>query len=324
MSGLLIIAALLPVLFGLGLVASTVFERRQAGLRQRIGHSIGLYVADVGEALNNLRLDASSQASASGILRWLPESIGSRIQGALGATGDKITTLHLIIAGCVGAILAEVLGSILLALNGLAVLGLILAGAVALPYVVVRFFQGRFQTGFLQAFPDALDLIVRAVRAGLPVADAIENVGNEVSGPVGKEFRQVHEGMTIGIELEQELLRTAERVRLIEFRFFIVALALQKRTGGNLAETLENLSLTIRKRREMWLKARAMMSESRASAWLIAILPFVGGGAIYFISPYYIQILFQDSRGRILLGMAVLLLAGGVFIMRTMIKRSMR
>ena len=322
MSGVLIIAAALPILFGLGFVASLVSERRQAGVRARIGHSIGVYTADLDDAVGPLRLDARPRAA--GILSWLPESFGSGIEIALGATGDRVTTLHLVIAGCVGAIVAELLGSVLLGLHGFLVLLLVLAGATGLPYAVVKFMQAKFQAGFLLSFPDALDLIVRAVRAGLPVADAIENVGIEVAGPVGKVFRQVHQGITIGIELEQELLRAAERVRLIEFRFFIVALALQKRTGGNLAETLENLSLTIRRRREMWLKARAMMSESRASAWLIGILPFIGGTAIYFINPGYIRILFEDPRGRILLGVAVLLLAGGVFIMRTMIKRSMR
>jgi tight adherence protein B len=324
MSGVLIIAALLPVLFGFGFVVSVVLERRQAGLRQRIGHGIGVYGADLGDALGTLRLDARSAAASSGVLSWLPNSLGNRIEAALGATGGRLTTFHLVIAGCVGAVLAEVLGSVLLSLQGFLVLLLMLAGAIALPYAVVRFMQARFQAGFLQFFPDALDLIVRAVRAGLPVADAIENVANEIAGPVGKEFRQVHQGMTIGIELEEELLRAAERIRLIEFRFFIVALTLQKRTGGNLAETLENLSLTIRRRREMWLKARAMMSESRASAWLIGILPFIGGGAIYFINPFYIKILFEDPRGKTLLGVAVMLLAGGVFIMRVMIKRSMR
>ena len=324
MSSVLVIAALLPVLIGVVLIATVALERRQAGVRQRIGHSIGIFTADLGDTLNTFRLDAAPRASASGVLRWVPESLGTRIEGALGATGDQITALHLLIAACGGAILADVLGSVLLDLNGLVVLPLVLAGAVAVPYGIIKFFQARFQAGFLQSFPDALDLIVRAVRAGLPVADAIENVGNEITGPVGKDFRKVHEGMTIGIELEQELLRTAERVRVIEFRFFIVALALQKRTGGNLAETLENLSLTIRRRREMWMKARAMMSESRASAWLIGILPFIGGAAIYFINPPYIKVLFEDPRGRILLGVAILLLAGGAFIMRTMIKRSMR
>ena len=323
MSSVLIIAALLPILFGLWLAASVVFERRQAGLRQRIGQSIGVYTADLADATPTLRLD-TPKATATGALRWLPVSLGLRIEAALGATGGRATTFHLVIAGCIGAILTELLASVLLGLHGVVALFLMFAGAVALPYGVVKFMQAKFQAGFLQSFPDALDLIVRAVRAGLPVADAIENVGAEVAGPVGKEFRKVHQGMTIGIELDQELLRTAERVRLVEFRFFIVALALQKRTGGNLAETLENLSLTIRRRREMWLKARAMMSESRASAWLIGILPFIGGGAIYFINPTYIEMLFQDPRGRILLGAAILLLGGGVFIMRTMIKRSMR
>jgi tight adherence protein B len=322
MSSILVAAAALPIFFGLALVASVVVERREAALRQRIGHSIGAY-ADLGATSAPLRLDAAS-AHSSGALSWLPAPLGRNIEAAIGATGDKIRGLHLVLTGCIGAILADVLGAVLLSLHVVLLLPLMAAAALALPYVLLKYMQAQFQSQFLESFPDALDLIVRAVRAGLPVADAIETVGVEVTGPVGKEFRQVHQGMSIGIDLDQELLRTAARVRLIEFRFFIVALALQRRTGGNLAETLENLSLTIRRRREMWMKARAIMSESRASAWLIGILPFVGGTAIYFISPQYIEMLFKDPRGRILLGVAVMLLVSGAFIMRTMIKRSMR
>lgn len=324
MSNLLIIAALLPLLIGFALIATMVSERRQAALRERIGHSIGIATQVVSGESPALRLDAPSSVEASGLLAWMPGKFGSQIEAALGATGDKLTIFHVVIIGCIGAILVDVVAAILLSLNSLIVLLLMIAGALGLPYAVVKFMQARYQAAFLQSFPDALDLIVRAVRAGLPVPDAIENVGVEIAGPVGKEFRTVHEGMTIGIELDRQLLRTAERVRLIEFRFFIVALALQRRTGGNLAETIENLSLTIRRRREMWLKARAMMSESRASAWLIGILPFIGGGAIYFLSPHYVEMLFNDPRGRTLLGVAIMLLAGGALIMRTMIKRSMQ
>src|SRR5690348_14626035 len=113
MSGILIVAAVLPILFGLALVGSVVLERRQAGLRQRIGHSIGLYSADLGETLGaTLRLDARRRAE--GILGWLPESFGGRIEGALGATGDRVTTFHVVIAGCVGAVLAQLFASLLL------------------------------------------------------------------------------------------------------------------------------------------------------------------------------------------------------------------
>lgn len=321
MNSVLFLAAVIPVLLGVLLAASVISERRQVTLRQRIGHSIGSLVAQASPQAPRLDTGGDDRAGALG---WLPSSLGTRIELALGATGDRITVTHLMLIGAAGALLAFAITGVLLSINPLGVLVVMVTCAIGLPYLVTRFMQTRFETAFLSSFPDALDLIVRSVRAGLPVSDAIETVGHEIDGPVGTEFRRVHEGVVIGMQLEEELQRAAIRIRSIEFRFFIVALALQKRTGGNLAETLENLSVMIRRRKEMWLKARAMMSESRASAWLIGILPFVGGTAIYIINSKYIDMLFFDPRGKILLFTAILLLVGGAFIMRSMIKRSMR
>jgi len=322
MNGILIIAAALPVLFGVAIAASSIADRRRTLLRQRISHSIGMYTAPAVTALN-LPLDAAKE-NLSPALRWLPLSVAKQIEVALGATGDRITVRHLLLTGSVAGALVLFLIERLLSPSPILALPMAAAAALAAPFALVRHAQGRFQTIFLNAFPDALDLIVRAVRAGLPLADAIETVGEEISGPVGAEFRNVHDGVTIGLELEQELIRAAERIRAVEFRFFIVALSLQRRTGGNLAETLENLSLTIRRRKEMWLKARAVMSESRASAWLIGLMPFISGGAIYFLSPNYMQMLLADPRGKMILGAALLSVATGAFIMRTMIKGAMR
>jgi tight adherence protein B len=306
----------------MALIASIITERRQTTVRQRISQNIGNYVAPLGTAPSSPRLERSAQKTGT-MAGWVPADLQQRLDLALGATGDKIKFPHLLLCGCVGALLAYGVVGILLGFGPAMSLPLMAAAAFLLPYGVLRFMQAKFQSLFLTAFPDALDLIVRAVRAGLPVTDAIETVGYEIGGPVGAEFRRVHEGVSIGLDLEQELTRAATRIRSVEFRFFIVTLNLQRRTGGNLAETLENLSLTIRRRKEMWAKARALMSEARASGWLIGALPFVGGGAIYFINPVYMGMLFNDPRGKMLLGIAILLLAGGAYVMRSMIKRSM-
>lgn len=323
MNSVLTVAAALPLVLGAALVATSVADRKRAALRQRISHNLSVYTG-IADSDQSLRLDTGGPETANPALRWLPAGLGPRIEAALAATGDRVTSTHLVFLGSLGGLIAYLLTRTLAGLNPLLVLPVMLATALALPIFFVRFKQARFQASFLSSFPDALDLIVRAVRAGLPVSDALETVGTEIIGPVGAEFRRIHQGVTIGLDLEQELQRAAKRIRLIEFQFFIVALALQRRTGGNLAETLDNLATTIRRRKEMWMKARALMSESRASAWLIGILPFVGATAIYFINASYIGMLVYDPRGKIMLFTAIVLLLSGAYIMRTMIKRSMR
>jgi len=242
----------------------------------------------------------------------------------LDATGNRIVLWHLFLAGGVSGALVYLLFGRILSFSPMFSLVLAVAIAIAAAAALLRAAKARFQKIFLHAFPDALDLMVRAVRAGLPLADAIETIGVEISGPVGAEFRRIRDGVTIGLELERALECAAARIQAMEFRFFIVALSLQRRTGGNLAETLDNLSSTIRQRKEMGLKARALMSESVASAWLIGLLPFVAGTAIYYLNASYIQLLFSDPRGQTILGMAIGTLGVGVFIIRTMIRGAAR
>lgn len=323
MTGIMVMAVALPVVFGLAIVAVSIADRRQALLQQQIRNSIGIYAAP--EAASSApSLDAGIQENVQTLLRWLPTSLTKRLQLALGATGDRIAPWHFFLASGVSGALIFILVSRLLSLSWVLSVAITAAAVIVAPVALFRAAKARFQKAFLHSFPDGLDLMVRAVRAGLPLADAIETIGMEIGGPVGAEFRRVRDGVTIGVELEQALQSAAVRVQATEFRFFIVALSLQRRTGGNLAETLENLSSTIRQRKEMGLKASALMSEPVASAWLIGLLPFVAGTGIYFLNANYMQLLFNDPRGQTILGMAAATLGVGVFIIRTMIKGAVR
>jgi len=173
---------------------------------------------------------------------------------------------------------------------------------------------------FVALFPEAIDLMVRALRAGLPITEAIVNAGQEISDPIGVEFRGIEAGMRLGRDLDSLLWDIAKRIDVSEFRFFIIALSVQRETGGNLAETLNNLSLVLRGRRAMRAKARAMASEARASTAILGSLPVLVTIMLMFTSPTYIAPMFSDVRGLIMLGIAVGMLLSGVGIMVKMAK----
>jgi tight adherence protein B len=168
---------------------------------------------------------------------------------------------------------------------------------------------------FVALFPEAIDLMVRALRAGLPITEAIVNAGQEMGDPIGVEFRGIEAGMKLGRDLDSLLWDIAKRIEVPEFRFFIIALSVQRETGGNLAETLNNLSVVLRGRRAMRAKARAMASEARASTAILGSLPVLVTIMLCFTSPTYIAPMFSDVRGLILFGIALGMLLTGVAIM---------
>jgi tight adherence protein B len=186
-------------------------------------------------------------------------------------------------------------------------------------FIVGRMGKKRVQR-FVGLFPEAIDLMVRALRAGLPITEAIVNAGQEMGDPIGVEFRSIESGMKLGRDLDSLLWDIAKRIDVPEFRFFIIALSVQRETGGNLAETLNNLSLVLRGRRAMRAKARAMASEARASTMILGSLPVLVTIMLSFTSPGYIAPLFTDVRGLILLAIAVGMLGTGVGIMVWMAK----
>jgi tight adherence protein B len=181
-------------------------------------------------------------------------------------------------------------------------------------YIVGRMGRRRIQR-FYNMFPEAIDLMVRALRAGLPITEAIINAGQEMGDPIGPEFRSIEAGMKLGRDLDSLLWDIAKRITLPEIRFFIIALSVQRETGGNLAETLNNLSDVLRRRRAMRAKARAMASEARASTIILGSLPVLVSIMLILTSPTYIMPMFHDYRGLAMLAGALFMLLSGVGIM---------
>jgi tight adherence protein B len=188
-----------------------------------------------------------------------------------------------------------------------------------LPHMVLNHFIKKRTGEFNAKFPDAIELLVRGLRSGLPVTETLAVVAQEVPGPVGIEFKSVVERIKIGRTMEDSLQDTADRLNIPEFNFFCITLAIQRETGGNLAETLSNLADVLRKRAQMKLKIRAMSSESKASAYIVGSLPFIVFGMIWWINPSYVGGFFTDDR-LIVAGLGGMVwMSIGAFIMAKMV-----
>lgn len=200
----------------------------------------------------------------------------------------------------------------------LALSGGLLLGA-GLPHMVINFLMAGRVKKFTANFPDAIELLVRGLKSGLPVGETLGVVAKEIPGPVGEEFKLVVEKVKIGKSMEESLQETADRLGTAEFQFFVITLAIQRETGGNLAETLANLADVLRKRAQMKLKIRAMSSESKASAYIVGSLPFFVFGMIWFVNPDYLAGFFYEQR-LIIAGLAgAVWMSIGVFIMAKMV-----
>lgn len=198
-------------------------------------------------------------------------------------------------------------------------LGVGLFVGAGLPHMVVGFLINRRTNQFINKFPDGIELLVRGLRSGLPVTETLAIVSSEVPGPVGFEFKQVIDRIKVGKTMEDALQDTADKLGIAEFNFFTITLAIQRETGGNLAETLSNLANVLRQRAQMKLKIKAMSSESKASAYIVGSLPFLVFGAIMYINPEYIGAFFTDDR-LIVAGLGAGVWMGlGVFIMSKMV-----
>ncbi len=191
--------------------------------------------------------------------------------------------------------------------------------AIWLPHFVVGFAVKRRVNNFTKNFPDAIELLVRGLKSGLPVSETLSVVAKEIPGPVGEEFKIVTEKIKIGKTMEDSLQETADRMATPEFQFFVITLAIQRETGGNLAETLSNLAEVLRKRAQMKLKIRAMSSESKASAYIVGSLPFFVFGMVWFVNPEYLAGFFYERR-LIIAGIGgAIWMSIGVFVMAKMV-----
>lgn len=183
--------------------------------------------------------------------------------------------------------------------------------------------EGRQRDRMLNQFPDALAMIVRSVRVGIPVMEALGGVARESPEPTRTEFDRVAKEVAVGGTLEDAILEMATRVGLPEYRFFATALSLQNQTGGALSETLESLADVIRKRMALKAKGYAMTSEARTSTLVLAALPAVIGSAMYLINPSYIMVLFINPTGNKMLGGAAISLTVGLMSIRMIIRKTL-
>lgn len=194
-----------------------------------------------------------------------------------------------------------------------------IALGAGIPHFVVNFFIARRIKQFNAKFPDAIELLVRGLRSGLPITETMSVVAAEVPGPVGEEFRAVSDKMKIGRSMDVALQDTADRLGTAEFQFFVITISIQRETGGNLAETLQNLATVLRQRGQMKLKIRAMSSESKASAMIIGALPFIVFMMIWFINGNYMQNFFVDQRLMVAGVGGLIWMAIGAYIMAKMV-----
>lgn len=198
--------------------------------------------------------------------------------------------------------------------------GIGLAGLLGLPRWAVNFLRRRRMNKFVDEFANAMDVIVRGVKAGLPLNDCVRIIANEASEPVKSEFRQITETQALGLTLGDAVAKLPERVPVPEANFFSIVVSIQQRAGGNLAEALGNLSRVLRERRKMKGKISAMSMEAKASSVIIGALPVVVMCLVYLTSPKYIALLFTQPLGHVILGCSAIWMFIGIMVMRKMIR----
>jgi tight adherence protein B len=264
------------------------------------------------------RRDSATPMMDRLIKNWLPRR--DKLESRLARTGRQITIGQYVAAA--GIVTLGVSGLVMtftsLHTGPSALIGL-MAG-IGLPHLVIGRLGKRRIRAFLDLFPDAIDMLVRAIKSGLPISEAMVAAAHEIGDPVGSEFRSVESGMRMGRDIDSLLWDVAKRIDSPEWRFFITSLNVQREAGGNLAETLQNLGDLLRRRKSMRQKARAMSSEARASTMILGSLPIVVTLILFLTSPSYIKTLFTDVRGLMLVGIAVGMLVSGVAIMVRMAK----
>ena len=197
--------------------------------------------------------------------------------------------------------------------------GIFFVGAFGLPRWFVGFILKRRMKKFINEFPNALDVMVRSIKSGLPLNDSLRLIANESQEPVKSEFRKVVEAQQLGLSVPESVARMYQSISLQEVNFFSVVITIQAQAGGNLSEALGNLSRVLRDRRKMKAKVNALSMEAKASAVIIGALPFIVSFLVYMTSPDYMMILFTDPRGHLIMGASAVWMTIGIFVMRNMI-----
>ncbi|MDP6688447.1 MAG: type II secretion system F family protein [Alphaproteobacteria bacterium] len=220
---------------------------------------------------------------------------------------------------CVVLSIVSAVVYVLLGCPGVGVLPVAITVGFGLPRYVVASMSKRRVNKFTKEFANAVDVIVRGIKSGLPVGECLNVIATESPEPVAGVFREIVESQKLGLSLDLALERAQEQMKTAEMQFFAIVLAIQAQTGGNLADTLQNLSNILRDRKKMADKVKALSSEAKSSAGIIGSLPFLMTALLYLVSPEYITPLFVDDLGHILIGGGLVWMSMGVFIMKQMI-----
>ncbi|MHA1535940.1 MAG: type II secretion system F family protein [Alphaproteobacteria bacterium] len=311
-------------LFFLVLAVAVIVARSRSRLRHRL---TGINQRHSGKirmtAKKNVSVKRStSDSSFDGFDRFLQRVIPkpAALRARLLKTGKSISIGEYALASMVVAATAIFVVHRFAGLSWAPSVLLGLGAALGLPHLVIGFMIARRIKKFIDLFPEAIELIVRGLKSGLPVQESIVVVGREISDPVGVEFRQIADAIKIGTSVEDAMWATSNRLDLPEFKFFVISLSIQRETGGNLTETLSNLADILRRRRQMKLKVKAMSGEAKASALIIGSLPFVMFGILLALNGDYVLQLFDETRGIMLVGFGLFWMSLGFLSMAKMIR----
>lgn len=310
------LATFLGVVFA-GVIGSMLVDARRAQPEVRIR-------ARLRELQARQAVQASADPAAAELFRlrtpdgWLDAQIRHHRQ-RLATVGGKHATRWLALAALVGFLLSLVTIRMPWVQGPMAALE-----PISLPVTAVvltyRAMNRRFRERFLKAFPDTLDMVIRAVRAGVPVTHAIASAAEQADEPVATEFRIMGDALKLGIDVVEVLEAANARIEIADFSFFSVCLRLQRETGGQIGETLENLAAIVRARREVQMKSHALTAEGRMTSKFIAAVPFAITGVLYLMDPSYVLPLFTTPLGHELLALAGVMLVVGLVVVTKMAK----
>lgn len=308
---LLIVLAVL-----LGDSTSGIMKKRLA----RVGGEIAATKSTKDSPAQSLRRNTSySSIAALDALIKVAMPNPDKLRARLARTGKNLSLGEYLIINALLILVFFLIFAYLAAWSKVSAIFMGIAAGLYVPHFIVNRMGNNRIKKFLGSFPEAIDTICRGLRSGLPISESISAVGRELPDPIGIEFRRISDGVRMGRSLDESMWEVSKRLDTPEFRFFIIALAIQRETGGNLAETLGNLADLLRKRRQLRLKIRAMSSEARASAMIIGSLPFLMFGLLMAVNSEYMMIMLTDLRGKILMGGGLGWIGMGVLVMKNMI-----
>lgn len=322
MNPLILIGILLVILILLGMAAAIIIGNEAEKKKRALAVIQGHHKSESSEGDERQEQDRR-RAEIAKKLKEQDEGEGKEkkkgtISDLMEQAGMKADTKKFWIFSVVFSIICVTISQVM----GVSMIGVIFIGITALlglPRMFLKMKVKRRQKKFLEEFADALEAMVRLLKAGMPVAEAISMAGREYVGPVGEEMSRIYDAQKVGISLPDATYAAAERMPLTEMQMFATAVTIQQQTGASLSEVLMNLAGTIRARYRLKRKVQALSSEAKASAMIIGSLPFLIGGGLWAINPEYIGILFETVPGRAMLIGGGFWMGIGIFIMRAMI-----